>query len=67
MSEISNQNYENSSVNRAGAVGEGSPPGRCSLVRQQGPSCHPTSVRTKWSKNVNKIAIVCFLRSDDDG
>ena len=31
---------------------------------------HATTVRTKWSKNVNKIVIYCFFRSkpfDDDG
>ena len=70
MSEMSNQNSENNGVNRAGPVGEGSSPGRCSLVRQQGPGRHPTTVRTKWSKNVNKIVMECFFRSkpfDDDG
>ena len=56
MSEMSNQNSENNGVNRAGPVGKGSSPGRCSLVRQQGPGRHPTTVRTKWSKNVNKTA-----------
>ena len=70
MSEMSNQNSENNSVNRAGSVEEGSSPGRCSLVRQWGPGCHPTTIRTKWSKNVNKIVMECFFRSkpfDDDG
>ena len=70
MSEMSNQNSENNGVNRAGPVGEGSSPGRCSLVRQQGPGRHPTTVRTKWSKNVNKIVMEFFFRRkpfDDDG
>ena len=63
MSEMSNQNSENNVVNRAGPVEEGSLPGRYSLVGQQGPSCHPTTVRTKWSENVNKIVMECFFRS----
>ena len=66
MSEISNQNY---SVNRAGPVEEGSSPGRCSLVRQRGPGRHPTTARTKWSNNTNKVVMECFFRSkpfDDD-
>ena len=70
MSEMSNRSSENNGVNRAGPVGEGSSPGRCYLVRQRGPSCHPTTVRTKWSKNVSKIVMECFFRSkpfDDDG
>ena len=64
------QNSENNGVNRAGPVGKGSSPSRCSLVRQRGPGRHPTTVRTKWSKNVNKIVMECFFRSkpfDDDG
>ena len=67
---MSNQNSENNGINRAGPVGEGSSPGRCSLVRQRGPSRHPTTVRTKWSTKVKKIVIECFFRSkpfDDDG
>ena len=44
MREMSNQNSENNSVNRAGPVGEGSSPGRCSLVRQQRPGHHPTTL-----------------------
>ena len=67
---MSNQNSENNDVNRAGPVGEGSSPGRCSLVRQRGPGCHPATVRTKWSKNMSKIVMECFFRSkhfDDDG
>ena len=67
MSETSNQNSENKDVSRAGPVGEGSSPGRCSLVRHRGLGRHPTTVRTKWSKNVNKIVIECFFRSKPFG
>ena len=70
MSVMSNQNSENNGVNRPGPVGKGSSTGRCSLVRHRGPGRHPTTVRTKWSKNVNKIVTGCFFRSqpfDDDG
>ena len=70
MSEMSNQNYENKGVNGTGLVGEGSSPGSCFLVRQQGSGRHHTTVRTKCSKNVNKIVVECFFRSkpfDYDG
>ena len=70
MSEMSNLNSENNDINRDGHAGEGSSPGRCSLVQQPEPSLHPTTVRTKWSKNLYKIAMECFFRSktfDDDG
>ena len=66
---MSNQNSEHNGANRAGPVGESFSPGRCSLVRQRGPGRHSTTVRTKWSKNVNKIVMECFFRSkpfDDD-
>ena len=69
MREISNQHSENNSVNWAGPVGESSLPGRCFPVRQRGPGRHPTTVRTKWSKKVDKIVMECFFRSklsDDD-
>ena len=66
---MSNQDSENNGITRAGPVGEGSLPGRCSLVRQQGPSIRSTTVRTKWFKNVNKIVMEYSLRSKpfDDG
>ena len=70
MGEMSNQNSENNGANRAGPVGKDSSPGRCSLVQQQRPGGHPTTVRTEWSKNVDKIVMECFFRSkpfDDDG
>ena len=69
MSEMSNQNSENNGVNRAGPVGEGSLSGRCSMVQQQGPGHHPTTVRTMWSKNANENVMECFFRNklfDDD-
>ena len=70
MSEMSNQNSENNGIKRAGPVVEGSSPGRCTLVRQWEPGRDPTTVRTKWPKNINKIVMECFFRSklfDDDG
>ena len=63
MSNISNQSSKTNSVNRAGPVGEVSSSGRCSLVQQRGPGRHPTTVRRKWSKNVNKIVMECFFKS----
>ena len=70
MNEMSNENSINNGVNRAGPVGKGSSPSSCSLVRQRRPSRYPTTVRTKWSKNVNKVVMEFFFRSkasDDDG
>ena len=33
------------------------------LSRFRGPGRHPTTVRTKWSKDVNKVVMECFFRS----
>ena len=41
-------------------------PGRCSAKQQRGPGRHPATVankRVKWTKEYNKLAIECFLRS----
>ena len=67
---MSNQTFRDNGVNRTGPLGEGSSPGRCSPVRQRGPGRHPATVRTKWSKNVNKVVMECYFRSkpfDDEG
>ena len=62
ISEVSNQNSESYHVIRAGTAGESSSCDRSSLPRQRGPNCHPTTVRTKWPKNVNKIVMECLFR-----
>ena len=63
MNNMVHQNSENNNVNRAGPLGEGSLPGRFSLVQQWGPGHHPIAVRTKCSKQVNKIVMECFFTS----
>ena len=63
MSEMSNQNFENNSVNGTRPLGEGSSPGRCFLVEQQEPDCHQVTARMKWKKEVNKVVMEFFYRS----
>ena len=70
MSVISNQNNPDNGVNGAGTVCEGPSAGRCSPVRQQRPGRYPTTVRTIWNKEVNKVVMECFYRSkpfDENG
>ena len=70
MSAMSNQNNPDNGVNWAGTFCEGPSPGRCSLVRQRRPGRYPTTVRTKWNKEVNKVVMECFYRSkpfDENG
>ena len=57
MSEMSNQNFENNSVNGTRPLGEGSSPGRYFLVQQQEPDCHQVTARMKWKKEVNKVVM----------
>ena len=57
-------------MNGAGTLCEGPSPGRCSPVRQRRPGRYPTTVRTKWNKEVNKVVMECFYRSkpfDENG
>ena len=70
MSEMSNNNFKDNGVNGTGTDSEGASPGRCPSVRQRGPGRHPATVRTKWSKEINKLVMECFYRSkpfDIDG
>ena len=53
-----------------GGASEVASPGRYSPVRQRGPGRHPATVRTKWSKDVNRVVMECFFRSkpfDEEG
>ena len=61
---MSNQNIENNDVNGAGTFCEGSSSGRCSPAQQRGPGRNPTTARMKWSKEVNKVVMECFYRSE---
>ena len=39
-------------------------PSRCSPVQQQGCSCHHTTARKNWSKQVNIVVMECYYRSN---
>ena len=70
MSEMSNQNFENDSMNGTRPLGEGSSLSRCFLVHQQEPGCHQVTAKIKWNKEVNKVVMECFYRSkpfDEEG
>ena len=60
---MSDQNFENNSVNGTRPLGEDSSPGRCFLVQQQEPSSHQVTTRIKWNKEVNKVVMEYFYRS----
>ena len=70
ISQMSNQDIENSSVNGSRPLGEGSSSGRCFLVKQQEASYHQVAGRMKWNKEINKVVMECFYRSkpfDEEG
>ena len=69
MSEMSNQEIEENGVNGAGThQGEGVAPGRQGVPDPAPAGRHHdtgrTSRRRKWEKEVNKIVIECWIRSE---
>ena len=66
---MSNQNFENNSVNGTKSLGEGSSPGRYFLVQQQ-EICRHQVTRMKRNQEANKVMTECFYRSkpfDEEG
>ena len=58
----------NNGVNKTGTVSEGLAPGRCPMAQQRGPGRQPVTAarrtgKVKWTKEFNKQAIECYLRS----
>ena len=39
------------------------PPCRCPVGEQRRPGLHPDTVRMKWSKEVSKVVMECYLKS----
>lgn len=67
---MSNDSISNNDVNGAGTSREGSSSGRCSSGEQRGPGRYPTTARMRWNKEVNKVVMECFYRSnpfDEEG
>ena len=66
---MSNQNFENNSVNGTRPLGESSSPSRCFLVQQRETSRHQVT-RMKWNNETNKVMMECFYRGklfDEEG
>ena len=66
---MSNQNFENNSVNGTKSLGEGSSPGRYFLVQQPEIGRHQVT-RMKRNQEANKVMMECFYRSkpfDEEG
>ena len=61
---MSNHGISNDDVNGAGTSGEGSSSGRCSSGEQRGPGRYPTTARMRWNKEVNKVVMECFYKSN---
>ena len=62
MVESLNRKSDNG-VNGTGMSCVGPSPGRCSPAQQWGSSRHHATVRMKWNKEVNKVAMERFYRS----
>ena len=61
---MSNHSISNNDVNGAGTSSEGSSSGRCSSGDLRGPGRYPTTARMRWNKEVNKVVMECFYRSN---
>ena len=61
---MSNHSISNNDVNGAGTSSEGSSSGRCSSGEQRGSGRYPTTARMRWNKEVNKVVMECFYRSN---
>ena len=56
-------NVRNNDVNGTGASSEGATSGRCPVEEQRRPDRHPTTARTKWTKELNNLVMKCFYKS----
>ena len=65
MSEMFNKKSLNNSVKDAETEGEGFSPGRCPVGKQCEPGRHPVTARRKWSKEDNKMIILCYLQAKE--
>ena len=63
MSDINQNKCSDNDVNGAGASSEGASSGRCPVGEQHRPGRQHATARVKWSKEVNKVVIECYLRS----
>ena len=63
---ISSNQIENNHVNGPGSSGEGVACGMGTGSTLPDPGRHPTTanVKTKWTKEFNKIVMKCYLKSD---
>ena len=61
---MSNNELFSNGVNESGTSSEAPSPGRCSTGQQRGPGRQPATARMKWSKEVNKVVMMCYLKID---
>ena len=63
---ISSNQIDNNHVNGTGSSGEGVACGMGTGGTQPDPGRHPTTanVKTKWTEELNKIVMKCYLKSD---
>ena len=59
---MSNNNFEENSVNGTGINDDGVALGRCPTGRQGGPARYTATVRMKWNKEVNNVVMECYYR-----
>ena len=61
---MNNKDRHDSSVNGTRAASEGVTPGRVSGEQQPAPGRYPAPARTKWSKELNRLVMKSYIRSN---
>ena len=62
MSKMSSKKSFNNSVKETGKEDEGFLPGKCSIGKQGGQGYRTATARIKWSKEDNKMAMLCYFQ-----
>ena len=62
MSKMSSKKSFNNSVKETGTEDEGFLPGKCSIGKQGGQGYRTATARMKWSKEDNKMAMLCYFQ-----
>ena len=62
--EMSDKDRHDNGVNGTRVTSEGATPGRVSWEQQPAPGRYPATARKKWFKEVNRLVMKCYIRSN---
>ena len=62
--EMNDKDTHDNGVNGIRATSEGATPSRVSGEQQPAPGRYPATVRAKWSEELNRLVMKCYIRSN---